>query len=157
MKQWCALYVGLYSYEFVIWLDCFVRHSCPGGISPETGPLSLTCSITTMLGTLLTIDTIYALISIFVRRSVPGRLVSTICLHKARSLRQGLCIPHAGFPLARKHNSNRGWPGSNLIQARGHLTWRIIGWWWSGMLDSLISTYIIQFMGVCHRQNTLWP
>ena len=32
-------------------------HSCPGGICPESGPLSLTCSITTMLGTLLMIDT----------------------------------------------------------------------------------------------------
>ena len=57
MKQWCPLYVFLYSYEFVIWPDCFVGHSCPGGICPESGPLSLTCSITTMLGTLLTIDT----------------------------------------------------------------------------------------------------
>ena len=32
-------------------------HSCPDGICPESGPLLLTCSITTMLGTLLTIDT----------------------------------------------------------------------------------------------------
>ena len=44
-----ALYVFLYSYEFVICLDCFVGHSCPGGICPESGPLTLTCSITTML------------------------------------------------------------------------------------------------------------
>ena len=39
MKQWCALYVFLYSYEFDIWPDCFVGHSCPGGISPESGTL----------------------------------------------------------------------------------------------------------------------
>ena len=32
-------------------------HSCPGGIFEESGPLSLTCSITTILGTLLMIDT----------------------------------------------------------------------------------------------------
>ena len=57
MKQWYALYVSLYSYEFVIWPDYFVGHSCPGGICPESGPLSLTCSISTMLGTLLMIDT----------------------------------------------------------------------------------------------------
>ena len=57
MKQWYALYVCLYSYEFVIWPDCFVGHSCPGDICPESGPLSSTCSITTMLGTLLMIDT----------------------------------------------------------------------------------------------------
>ena len=57
MKQWYALYVFLYSYEFVTWPDCFVGHSCSGGNCPESGPLSLTCSISTMLGTLLTIDT----------------------------------------------------------------------------------------------------
>ena len=49
--------MSLYSYEFVIWTDCFVGHLCPGGICPEYGPLSPTCSITTMLGTLLMIDT----------------------------------------------------------------------------------------------------
>ena len=57
MKQWYALYVFLYSYEFVIWPDCFVGHSCPGSVSPESGPLSLICCITTMLGTLLMIGT----------------------------------------------------------------------------------------------------
>ena len=39
MKQWYALYVSLYSYEFVIWPDCFVGHSCPGGICPESDML----------------------------------------------------------------------------------------------------------------------
>ena len=54
MKQWYALYVFLYSYEFVKWADCLVGHSCP-----ESGPLSLTCSITTTLGNLLMIDTLH--------------------------------------------------------------------------------------------------
>ena len=27
--------VCIYCYEFVIWPDCFVGHSCPGGICPE--------------------------------------------------------------------------------------------------------------------------
>ena len=50
--------MSLYSYEFAIWPYCFVGHSCPGGICPESDPLSPTCSITTtMLGTLLMIDT----------------------------------------------------------------------------------------------------
>ena len=43
----------------VIWPDCFEGQSSPGGICPESGPLSLTCSITTMLGTLPMIDTYY--------------------------------------------------------------------------------------------------
>ena len=51
--------MSLYSYEGVIWPDCFVGHSCPGGMCPESGPLSLTCSNITMLGTLLTIDTCF--------------------------------------------------------------------------------------------------
>ena len=33
-EKWYAPYVFLYSYEFVIWLDCFVGHSCPGGFCP---------------------------------------------------------------------------------------------------------------------------
>ena len=39
-EQWYALHVSLYSYEFVIWPDCVVGHSCPGGICPETGPVT---------------------------------------------------------------------------------------------------------------------
>ena len=42
MKQWYALYVFLYSHEFVIWPDFLVGHSCPGGFCPESGLLSLT-------------------------------------------------------------------------------------------------------------------
>ena len=53
MKQWYALHTSLYSYEFMIWPDCFVGHSCPGGICPKSSPLSLTCSIITMLDILL--------------------------------------------------------------------------------------------------------
>ena len=51
MKRWYALYVFLCSYEFVIWPDCFVEHSCPGGFCPESGTLTRTYSITTLLGT----------------------------------------------------------------------------------------------------------
>ena len=72
--QWHAPYVSLYSYEFVIWPDCFVGHSCPCGICPESGPLSLTCSISIMLGTLLMNDT-----HEWHRRCVPGRRVSPFC------------------------------------------------------------------------------
>ena len=73
--------MSLYSYKFVIWPDCLMGHPCPGGICPESVPLSLTCSITTMLGNLLMIDTyhIYVFTSIFFRRSVPGRYVSLFC------------------------------------------------------------------------------
>ena len=38
MKKWYALYVFLYVCEFVIWLDCFVGHSCPGGFCPNLVP-----------------------------------------------------------------------------------------------------------------------
>ena len=41
MKQWYALYVSLYSYEVVIWPDCFVGYSSPGGICPRIWPLAI--------------------------------------------------------------------------------------------------------------------
>ena len=37
---------------FVIWPDCFMGHLCTDGFCLEPGPLSLTCSIITLLGTL---------------------------------------------------------------------------------------------------------
>ena len=56
VTQFTVTYI-LFSDEFVIWPDRFVGHSYPGGYCPESGPLSLTCSIITLLGTLLMIDT----------------------------------------------------------------------------------------------------
>ena len=38
----------------------------------------------------------------------------------ARSLRQVLCTPHAGFPLTRKQNRTGGHPALHLSQVRGH-------------------------------------
>ena len=49
--------MSLYSYQFVIWPDCFEGLPCRGGFRPEPVPLSLTCSIITMLGTVLMIFT----------------------------------------------------------------------------------------------------
>ena len=132
MKQWCALYVSLYSYEFVIWLDCFMGHSCPGGISPESDPLSLTCSITTMLGTLLIYWWLTPSIYVFsgiVYLSIEVCLVG-VFPHSVSTWRDP-CVrvyvpltlpPHP--PFTRKQN-RRGDPALYLIQARGHLNWRM--------------------------------
>ena len=53
-------------------------------------------------------------------------------------------------PLTRK-KSNRGWPGFLLYPSEGafELTYGSVCFigWWSGLHDSLISTYIVQFMG----------
>ena len=38
MKQSYALYLSLIFYEFVMWPDCFVEHSVPGGFCPESAP-----------------------------------------------------------------------------------------------------------------------
>ena len=40
-------------YEFVIWPECFVGHSCSRSFCPESGPLSLTCSIINLVVILL--------------------------------------------------------------------------------------------------------
>ena len=42
INQWYALYVFLSFYEYVTRPDCFIGHSCPCGVCPESGPLSLT-------------------------------------------------------------------------------------------------------------------
>ena len=147
MKQWGALYVSLYSYEFVIWLDCFVGHSCPGGVCPESGPLSLTCRITTMLPT---DDWHLAYMFSLVYFSVEVCLVD-VFPHSVSTWRDP-CV-RVNVPLTlpppSRENKMRG----------GGLNWRrsayIIGWN-SGLLDILISPYIAQFVG-CHRQDTLWP
>ena len=45
-------------YEIISsFISTFVGYSCPGVLFPESGPLSLTCSIITLLGILLMIDT----------------------------------------------------------------------------------------------------
>ena len=114
MKQWCPLYVFLYSYAFVIWPDCFVWHPCPDGICPESGPLSLICSITTMLGTLLTIKlSIYVFIGIYsVEVCLEGVFPHSV------STRRDSCVrvyappppppPSRWLPPSRKKKSNRG-------------------------------------------------
>ena len=77
--------------------------------------------------------------------------VSPLCLHKARSLLQGLCTLHTGSPLpyTRKQNRTRGDPALHLNQARGHLKWHmglacIMG---GNMGCRIISTEIVHFMG----------
>ena len=52
-------------------------------------------------------SSIHVLTGILFRRSVPGRRVPPFCQHKARSLRQGLCTPHAAPPPREKTKSNR--------------------------------------------------
>ena len=106
MKQWYALYVFLYSYESLIWSDCLVGHSCPGGMCPESGPLSLTCSITIVLGTLLMIDTYHICSQWYI---IPSKFACKECF--SIMLPQGE-IPASGSmhpsrwlsPLTRKQN-----------------------------------------------------
>ena len=62
---------------------------------------------------------IFSLVCFF-RRSVPGRHVSPLRQHMVRSLRQGVCTPHADSPLTRKQN-RRGDPAFHLSQAKGLL------------------------------------
>ena len=106
-----ALYVYLHSYEFVIWPDCFVGHLCPGGICPKSGPLSPTCSITTMLFSLVYFSVDVCLVGVF-PHSVSTRRDSCV----------RVCAPLTlASPLTRKQKSKRGDPALHLGQVSGHL------------------------------------
>ena len=81
---------------------------------------------------------------------------------KARSLRQGLCLPHAAPPpLRKKQNRTGGDPSSPLEPSEGGIwtdAWVCLHYlvviWVSGW--SNFHLYCTVY-GVCHRQNTLWP
>ena len=163
MKQWYALYVYLYSYEFVIWPDCFVGHSCPGRSCTESGPLSLTCSITTTLGILLMIaPSIYVFISILFRWSVPGRCV---CPHSVGTRWNPcfrVCAPLTlASSFTRKQKSNRGWPGSPLEPSEGGIwtdAWVSLHYWmviWVARYFNCPLYYTVY--GMCHSKDTPRP
>ena len=109
------------------WPDCFVGHSCPGGIFPESGPLSLTCSIITMLGTLLTIDTWHICFHWYI---FPSKCVWKACfpilLAQGEISAPGSMPPSRWLiPSRKKQNRTGGDPALHLNQARGHLNWRM--------------------------------
>ena len=66
---------------------------------------------------------IYVFTSIIFRRCVSCRRVSPLCEHKARSLCQGLCTPHAGFPPHEKTKIELG--------VTRHSTWAKWGGIWT--------------------------
>ena len=148
----CA--VCLFSYEFVIWLDCFVGHLCPGGICPESGPLSLTCRITTLLGTLLMIDTlayIFSLVYFSVEVCLVGVFPHSVSTWRDPCVRVYVPLTWLHPPPPHDKSKSKGWPGSLLEPSEGafELTHgsACIDGWKSGLLDILIYPYIAQFMG----------
>ena len=121
MKQWCPLYVFLYSHEFVIWPDCFMGHSCPGGICPECDHLSLTCSITTMLGTLLTIDTQHTCFHWYI---FPSKCVEGVFPHSVSTRRDSCVRVYAPLTLAspltkKKKKIEQAGPSSPIEPSEG--------------------------------------
>ena len=85
----------------MIWPDCFVGYPCSSGLCAEFGPLSLTCGIITLLGTLLFCD------------CVSKRVLSSFCYLTASTLWQFWRNPYTGFPLHGKtlqwgHNERDG-------------------------------------------------
>ena len=97
-----------------------LSHSWAGGICPESGPLSLTCSIITMLGTLLTIDTWHICFHWYI---FPSKYVwkawSPILLAQGKIPASGSMPPSRWLPLTKKAKSNRGWPSSPLEPSEG--------------------------------------
>ena len=93
MKQRYALYVFLYSYEFVIWPDCF-RYWLNNVLVVFAPNLALCHWHAALLPCLVPYwwltPSIYVHTGIFFRRSVPGRCGSPFCKHKATSLSRSM-------------------------------------------------------------------
>ena len=63
-------------------------------------------------------------------------------------------------PLARKQNSNRGWPGSIWSKRGGIWTdvWVCLHYWVEIWVAGLFNFHLYSTVyGVWHRQNTSWP
>ena len=159
-----SLHVFLYSYEFVIWPDCFVGHSWYGRIASWDirvlmvfAPNQALCHWHAALLPCYVphwrlTPSIYVFIGIFFSVEVCLEGVFPHSVSTKRDPSRSM-PPHAGFPPHEKNKtkSNRGWPSSPLEPREGafeltHGSACIIGLW-SGLPDSLISTYIAQFMG----------
>ena len=120
MKQWYALHVSLYSYEFVIRPDCFVGHSCPGGIYPESGPMSLDIQHYYHAG-FPTGDWHLAYMFSLIYFSVEVSLVGVFPHFVSTSRNPSRWLP----PSRKKQNRVGGDTVAHLRQVRGHLNWRM--------------------------------
>ena len=111
MNLWIAEW--LMNLRIAVWQDCFVGHSCPGGICPESGPLSLTCSITAMLGTLLMIDTKHICSHWYIFPSkCAWKACFPILLTQGEIPASGSMHPSRWLPPHEKTKFEQGWPGS---------------------------------------------
>ena len=151
MNLWCGRIASWNIRVLVSWW--YLPRICPPPPPPPPPPHScywhaplLPCEISYWWLT----PSIYVLTGIFSRQSVPGRRVSPLCLHKAKSLRQGLCKPHAGSPLTRKQNLKGDDPALHLNQARGLLNWHM---GLPALLGGNLGCRIIQLQLILH---SLW-
>ena len=162
MKQWYALYFFIYSYEFVIWPDCFLGHSCPGGICPESGPL-----VTDMQhyyhARSPTDDWHLAYMFLLVYLSVEVCMedVFPSCVSTRRDPCVRVYAPLTlAFPVARKQNR----PGATRLSTctkRGGIwtdAWVCLHYWVVIWVAGLFNFHLYcTVYGVCHKYITLWP
>ena len=123
-------------------------HSCPGGICPESGPLSLTCSITTMLGDDWHLAYKFSLAYFTVEVCLVGVFPHSVSTWWYPCVR--VYVPLTLPPSLTRKQNRRGDPALYLSRERGHLNWRMglpallggnLGCW-----VFLISPHIAQFM-----------
>ena len=128
MKQWCTLYVSLFSYEFVIWPDSFVGHSCPGGICPESGLCHWHAPLLLWYPTRYPTDdwhlaNMFSLVYFSVGVCLVGVFSHFVVTRCDPCVRANAPLTLAS-PLTRKQNRTGGGdPALLLSQARGHLNW----------------------------------
>ena len=149
MKQWYALYGSLYSYEFVIWLNCFVGQFVSLWYLPRTGPY-----VTDMqhyyYARYPTDDWHLAYMFSLVYFSVEVCLVG-VFPHSVSTWRDPCVRVYVPLtlisPLTRKQTRIGGDPGLHLCRARGHLNWRM-GLY--ALLGGNLGCWIFQFPLILH-------
>ena len=157
MKQWYALYVLLCSYEFVIWLDCFVGHFMSWWFLPRIWS-SVTWHAASLFGRYPTdewhLANVFSLVYFSVVVCLRG-LYHHILLATARALCQGQCTPHARFPLTKGGGLISGSP---LLGKTGGVVELVLGSVFIIELDTgLAGIYFHRYYteyDVCHKQNT---
>ena len=157
MKQWYALYVLLCSYEFVIWLNCFVGHFMSWWFLPRIWSsvtwhaASLFCYVPYWWVT----PSKCVFTGIFFRGCVSERVVSSYSVSYSQSLASGLMYSPCQVPPHR-----RGWLNFwlSILPRTGGVVELMLGSVFIVELDTgLAGIYFHRYCteyDVCHRKNT---
>ena len=161
MKQWYARYVSLYSYEIVEWKYCFVGSSCMV-VFTRIWP-----SVTDMHHWYHAgyptdywhLSYMFSLVYFSVEVCLVGVFPHSVSTRRDPCVR--VCAPLTlAFSITRKQNGTGLTRLSTWAQWGGIWTdtWVCLHYWVVIWVAGYFNfPYMAQFMGVCHRQDTLRP